>query len=52
LFLPVSLIFVPIIVLFGLSISMLLCLMWIWPPFDAHFKIEETLIKRVEEENE
>ena len=51
LFFPVSMIFVPIIALFGLSISMLLNLMWVWPPFNAHFNIEETLIKRVEEED-
>ena len=50
LFLPVSLIFVPVIALFGISISMLLCLMWIWPIFNEQFKIEETLIKRLEEE--
>jgi len=52
LFFPVSMTFFPLIALFGLSISMLLTLMWVWPPFDNHFKIEETLIKRVEEENE
>ena len=51
LFFPLSMVFLPIIALFGISISMLLCLMWIWPPFDAQFKIEETLIKRIEEED-
>ena len=50
LFFPVSLLFVPIVILIGISISILLNLMWIWPPFDSHFKIEETLIKRLEEE--
>jgi len=50
LFFPASLLFVPVIALVGISISTLLCLMWVWPPFDKHFKIEETLIKRVEEE--
>ena len=50
LFFPVSLVLLPVIVLAGISISTLLCLMWVWPPFDNHFKIEETLIKRLEEE--
>jgi hypothetical protein len=26
--------------------------MWVWKPFEKHFNIEETLIKRLEEENE
>jgi len=50
LFYPASLIMVPVVILFGLSISALLCLMWIWTPFDNHFKIEETLIKRLNDE--
>jgi len=50
LFFPVSMIFLPIIALAGMSISSLLCLMWGWQPFDKHFNIEETLIKRIEEE--
>jgi len=49
---PVSLLFVPIIVLIGISLSILLTLMWIWKPFDEHFKIEEKLIARIEEEME
>ena len=51
LFFPVSLVFVPLIILAGISISTLLCLMWVWPPFDNQFKIEETLIKRLEEDS-
>jgi len=49
LFLPVSLMFIPFIALFGVSVSMLLCLMWVWSPFDKYFKIEETLVERMEE---
>jgi len=52
LFFPVSMLFAPIIAIVGISISLLLCLMWVWRPFDNHFKIEETLIKRQEEEGE
>jgi len=48
--LPFIMLIVPIIALFGISTSLLLCLMWIWPPFNKHFKIEETLITRVEED--
>jgi len=51
LFLPMSLIFIPFIALFAVSVSMLLCLVWIWPPFDKYFKIEETLVERLEEES-
>jgi len=50
LFFPASMMFIPVIVIFGVSISTLLCLMWTWPPFDTHFKIEETLVKRQEDE--
>jgi len=52
LFLPVSLIFVPVILILAVSFSMLMGLMWIWPPFNNHFKIEETLLARLEEEAE
>jgi len=50
-FFDISLLAVPFIVLVGISISVLLCMMWIWKPFDEHFKIEEQLIARREEEN-
>jgi len=49
LFMPVSMIAFPLIILIAVSLSMLLSLMWIWPPFNKHFKIEETLIQRTEE---
>ena len=48
-FLPVSLLFVPLIPFFVFVLSWLLTLMWVWPIFDQHFLIEETLIKKKEE---
>jgi uncharacterized membrane protein YesL len=48
LYFPISVITVPLIILFGVSVSMVLCLMWVWPPFNKHFNIEETLINRLE----
>jgi len=50
LFLPVSLMFLPLVALIAVSLSMLLSLMWVWPVFNKHFAVEETLIKRQEEE--
>jgi len=52
LFFPASLVFVPVVILVGISLSILLTLMWVWKPFDEHFKIEEQLIARREEEND
>jgi len=52
LFYPYSMMALPFVVLFGVSISMLLSLMWVWPPFNEHFKVEETLVKRQEEKEE
>jgi len=49
LYLPMSLMFSPLIMLFGITLSMLLTLSWVWPPFNKHFNIEETLVKRQEE---
>ena len=49
---PDSLIMFPFIVLFLVSLSHLLTLSWVWPPFNKHFDIEETLKKRQEEETE
>ena len=43
LFLPASLVFAPVIPLCGFSLSMLLSLMWIWPPVNQRFSIEERL---------
>ncbi|MCL2342501.1 MAG: hypothetical protein FWC62_01175 [Firmicutes bacterium] len=52
LYLPVSLVAAPLILLFGFSLSWLLTLMWVWPPVDKQFAIEETLRKRYAEELE
>ena len=49
---PASLVSVPLIILIGISLSILLTLMWIWKPFDEHFKVEEKLIARQKEETE
>jgi len=49
LFFPLSMLAIPFILIFGITTSMLLCFMWVWKPFDTTFKIEETLIKRTEE---
>ena len=43
LFLPASLVFVPILLLLGFSFSWLLCLFWIWPVIDKTFSIDATL---------
>jgi uncharacterized membrane protein YesL len=51
LFFPDSLLMgFPVILIFGITTSMLLNLMWTWKPFDTNFNIEETLIKRKEED--
>lgn len=46
LYFPFSLTIFPLMILIGFSLSLLLCLMWIWPNFDKVFQIEETLSKR------
>jgi len=46
LFLPYSLLFLPLIAVFGFSLSWLLNFMWVWPPIDKQYKIEETLNAR------
>jgi len=51
LYLPLSLMVLPIMLLIGASISMLLCLTWVWKPFNEYFKVEETLIERAKEED-
>ena len=50
LFFPASLIAIPFVGFIVVSISILLTLMWAWKPFDSHFKIEETLVARLDEE--
>jgi len=52
LFFPASLIAIPLVGLVGVSLSILLCMSWVWRPFNLHFKIEETLVARLEEESE
>ena len=50
LYMPYSLMFLPVVILLAVTLSMLLNLMWVWPPFDKHFSVEETLINRLDEE--
>jgi len=52
LYFPVSMMALPFILLIIITTSMLLCLMWVWKPFDKTFNIEETLIKRQKEKDE
>jgi len=40
----------PVILIFAVTVSMLLNLMWTWKPFDKSFNIEETLNQRKEED--
>ncbi|MCL2663621.1 MAG: DUF624 domain-containing protein [Oscillospiraceae bacterium] len=50
LFFPDSLLMgFPIILIFGITMSMLMNLMWTWKPFDTSFNIEETLNQRKED---
>ena len=46
LFLPDSLIFAPLFLFIGFSISRLLNMFWVWQPVDKQFSIEETLSER------
>jgi len=46
LYFPISMMALPVVFVIGTSLSMLLCLMWVWPPFDETFKIEEALAKK------
>jgi len=32
------------------TVSILLCLMWVWKPFNTQFNIEETLAERLNDE--
>lgn len=43
LFLPLTLVFFPLIPFFVFILSWLMNLMWIWPVFDRRFSVEETL---------
>jgi len=47
---PIAMMAAPLIILFGVSISLLLSLMWVWPVFNKCFKVEETLVEREQEE--
>ena len=49
LYFPYTMIAIPFILIFGITTSMLLSLMWVWKPFDKTFKIEETLIERMKD---
>jgi len=42
-FLPRSAFLTPLLILIGVSISLLLCLMWVWPVVDKQFSIVESL---------
>ena len=46
LLLPESLVAAPLLLLFGFSFSWLLNMMWVWPPVNKQFCIEETLRER------
>ena len=46
LYLPVSMLALPVVLPLGFSLSWLLCLMWVWPPFNRQFSVEETINKR------
>jgi hypothetical protein len=45
-FLPISFLFLPFILIYGFALLWLLCLLWTWPVVDKQFSIEETLRKR------
>lgn len=47
LYMPVSMVAFPFILLIAVSLTMMLNLMWVWPPFNDHFKVEETLIEQM-----
>jgi len=47
-FLPDSLFVAPLIILIGIPISLLINMMWVWPPVDKQFKIDETLREKQE----
>jgi len=42
LFFPITIVFIPLIIMFGFTLPWLLCMMWIWPPFNKQFAIEAT----------
>jgi len=49
LFIPDSIMVFPLMLLIGASISILMCLSWVWKPFNEYFKVEETLIEKEKE---
>jgi len=52
LYLPISLMVLPIMLLIGATMSILMCLSWVWKPFNEYFKVEETLIEKKEEKED
>jgi len=48
-FFPISLVFFPLIPFIVFVLSWLLTLMWVWPVFDRHFSVEETLLSEQKE---
>ena len=49
---PLSLYGLPVIMIFGFSITWLLVMMWIWEPVNNQFNIEQTLKERFDKELE
>jgi len=49
LYFPISMRLLPFVFLIGISLSILFCLMWVWPGFDKLFQIEETLNQKKNE---
>ncbi|MDR2599567.1 MAG: hypothetical protein LBC73_04755 [Oscillospiraceae bacterium] len=49
---PYSIMMLPFVLIVFISLSMLLGLSWVWKPFNEQFEIEETLKKRLAEENQ
>ena len=52
LFLPDSMLIFPLMILIGGSLSVLMCLSWVWKPFNEYFKVEETLTEQKNENSE
>ena len=52
LFIPDSILVFPLMLILGISLSILMCLSWVWKPFNEYFKVEETLIEKANEKEE
>jgi len=52
LFLPDSMLVFPLMIIIGISLSVLMSLSWVWKPFDEYFKVEETLIEQSKKNSE